>query len=170
MIMTSSNKVTLVALRDLAAKVAAAPTADAVWAIADGAFQQLIGHKMFTVLEHIPSSREVARLYTSRPDAYQVGGRKPMGDTPWGTLVLTQGKPFLAKDADALRWAYFDHENLMSMGLETAINLPLVSAGKTLATLNLTAGPNHYTDSHLELGQVIAGLLSPALLLAHNNS
>jgi len=152
-------------LRSLTLAVAAAPTANHVWQIADEAFSQMLGQLMFTVLEHVPASGEVARLYSNRPDAYPVGGRKPMGETPWGDLVLTRGQPWLGQDADAIRWAYFDHEILIGMGFETAINLPMVSAGKTLITLNLTAGPGHYTQSHLELGQVIAGLLSPALLL-----
>ena len=134
-----------------------------IWAQADAVFGEVIGHRMFTVLRYLEDRGEVARLYSSEPEAYPVGGTKPMGPTPWGELVLKQGKPFVGPDANAIRWAYPDHEKIIGMGLESALNLPMRLAGRTLGTINLTHQSGYYHDGHLQAGSMLAALLTPLL-------
>ncbi|WP_204351177.1 hypothetical protein, partial [Serratia marcescens] len=68
---------------------------------------ELVGHKLFTLL--YVDGQDVARVYSSKPAEYPVSGRKTMGETPWGNLVLKGRKPYLGRNREGIRWAFFDH-------------------------------------------------------------
>ena len=133
-------------------------------------FAEALGHQLFTVLIHNEPAGEVRRCYSSRPDEYPVQGAKSMGPTPWGDLVLKQGKPFLGVDEAAIRWAFPDHQLIISMGLGSAINLPLRLAGRTLGTLALLDRAGHYRQEHLEIGAILAALLVPVMARLSGNT
>ena len=122
----------------------------------------LVGHKLFTLM--VVDGDEVSRVYSNRPAEYPVSGRKPMGPTPWGDLVMRQQKPFLGRSKVDIRWAFFDHVLIESMGLGSVINVPVVYDGKTVGTMNLLDVEHHYTDQHLALLLPVAPFLVPAFL------
>jgi hypothetical protein len=150
--------------KSLADIVAAYNDEDEVWTVADKVFGQVIGHGLFTVLLHEEASGDVRRRYSSRPDEYPVQGSKHMGPTPWGDLLLKQGKPFIGNDDAAIRWAFPDHELILEMGLGSAINLPVRLAGQTLGTLNLLHGAGFYREEHLEVGAILAAIVAPLMV------
>jgi GAF domain-containing protein len=123
-----------------------------------------VGHQLFTLL--YVDGDEVARVHSNRPAEYPVSGRKPMGNTPWGDLVIRRAKPYLGRDRDAIRWAFFDHALIESMGLGSVINIPVVYDGKCLGTMNLLDAEHHYRDEHVPLVAALAPLLIPAFLEA----
>ena len=98
------------------------------------------------------TAQEVARIYSNRPAEYPVSGRKTMGPTPWGEHVLNGRQPYLGEDKAGIRWAFFDHELIESMGLGSVINVPAIYDGKVVGTINLLA-PEH----HLSRGACRAG-------------
>ena len=151
---------------NLAEAIARAQSLDTVWEAADLAYASLIGHRLFTVLVYEADQGLVRRQYSNRPDEYPVSGTKPMGATPWGEHVLHQGKPYIGRDAADIRWAFFDHELIASMGLASTCNLPVRAFGRTLGTINLLHEAGHYDDDCLTLGMVLAGLLAPAMAKA----
>lgn len=126
--------------------------------------QMLVGHRLFTLL-HVDGA-EVARVYSSNPSAYPVFGRKPMGPTPWGKHVMDGRQPYLGKDAASIRWAFFDHELIASLGLGSVINIPVVYSGETIGTMNLLDAEYHYTEAHVAPVAALAPCLIPAFLLA----
>ncbi|MDA0342237.1 MAG: GAF domain-containing protein [Proteobacteria bacterium] len=154
----------------LAGAVGEQAEAGLVWQRADAVFAEALGHQLFTVLIHNEPAGEVRRCYSSRPDEYPVQGAKSMGPTPWGDLVLKQGKPFLGVDEAAIRWAFPDHQLIISMGLGSAINLPLRLAGRTLGTLALLDRAGHYRQEHLEIGAILAALLVPVMARLSGNT
>ena len=123
---------------------------------------ELVGHKLFTLLA--VDGAEVSRVYSNRPVEYPVSGRKPMGPTQWGDLVLRQQKPFLGRTRADIRWAFFDHVLIESMGLGSVINVPVVYDGQTLGAVNLLDVEHHYVDEHLSMLLPVAPLLIPAFL------
>ena len=153
----------------LAEAVTAERDADRVWGHADAVFGQAIGHKLFTVLTYDAPAEEVIRRYSSRPGDYPVQGSKHMGPTPWGDLLLKQGKPFLGNDDAAIRWAFPDHARIIAMGLGSVINLPVRFAGRTLGTLNLLHESGYYQDEHLEIGAILAAILAPLMVPGGSN-
>src|SRR5882672_10258719 len=76
----------------------------------DHALGQAIGHKLFTVLLANQAWREAQRYYSNQPQAYPVGGAKPMVDTAWSRQVLGEGRPWIGNDYQDVTWAFFDHE------------------------------------------------------------
>lgn len=120
---------------------------------------QRVGFGLFTLLVVTPDGRQVRRVYSSNPAAYPVGGLKPMGATPWGDLVMRRRECFVGRDADAIRWAFPDHELIASLGLASVINVPIVALGQVLGTLNVLDKAAHYTDSDLPTVQGVAPYL-----------
>lgn len=130
----------------------------------DALLQQEVGHVLFTLLA--VDGGEVVRIYSSDTKHYPVSGRKPMTNTPWGHYVIGQKKSFLAKDMDGLKWAFFDHELIASLGGGTQINVPVVFDGSVIGTINLTHREAGYDETHLARVEVFAPWLVPYFLRA----
>ncbi len=130
----------------------------------DAALAGRVGHKLLTLL--YTDGDEVARVYSNMPDVYPVFGRKPMGATPWGDLVLKRQRPFLGRDREAIKWAFFDHKLIASLGLNSAINIPVIYDGETIGTINLLHEEFFYEEKHVEIARKFAPLLIPAFLEA----
>ena len=103
---------------------------DVIFTALDHVTKSVVGHQLFTLL--YVDGDEVARVYSNRPAEYAVSGRKPMGKTPWGDLVLKSCKPYLGRDKQGVRWAFFDHALIESMGLGSVITYPVVYDGACL--------------------------------------
>ncbi len=86
---------------------------DVIFTALEGLTRSLVGHRLFTLL--YVDGDDVARVYSNRPAEYPVSGRKPMGNTPWGDLVLKGCKPYFGRDKEGIRWAFFDHALIESM-------------------------------------------------------
>lgn len=151
-------------LADLAACLAAPGQPGTLFAALDRHTRALVGHKLFTLL--FVDGSDVARIYSNRPAEYPVSGRKTMGETPWGKHVLIGQKPYLGRDAEAIRWAFFDHELIAGMGLGSVINVPVIYDGETIGTMNLLDVEHHYREEHVEPVARLAPLLVPAFLRA----
>lgn len=134
----------------------------------DAALSRRVGHRLLTLLYR--DGNEVARVYSNMPDIYPVFGRKPMGETPWGDLVLNRQQPFLGRDREAIKWAFFDHELIASIGLNSAINIPVVYDGETIGTINLLHEEFFYTEDHLQRARKFAPLLIPAFIKARRGA
>lgn len=130
----------------------------------DKATAALVGHKLFTLL--YVDGQDVARVHSNRRVEYPVSGRKTMGETDWGRHVLKGRQPYLGRDRAAIRWAFFDHELIDSMGLGSVINIPVIYDGEAIGTMNLLDAEHHYRDEHVAPVARLAPLLIPAFLEA----
>lgn len=129
-----------------------------VFAAAAALAANSIGHDLFTMMRLHRSTMEVERLYSSRPEAYPVGGRKPKKDTPWGHQVLTEGNIFTGGETE-IRAVFTDHAIITRLGLRYVANVPIRVRGKTFGTINLLSGSVVYRDGDLGNIRIIAGLL-----------
>ncbi|WP_454856279.1 GAF domain-containing protein [Rhizobium binxianense] len=141
---------------------------DRLYEALDRELADKVGHKLLTLL--YVDGGEVARVYSNMPEAYPVFGRKPMGATPWGEHVLKRQNPFLGKDGEAIAWAFFDHELIASLGLGSAINVPVVYDGETIGTINLLHREFFYTEDHVGVARQFAPILVPAFLEARRSA
>jgi len=130
---------------------------------AERALGQVIGHKLFTLLQVHPGG-ELERVYSNMPDAYPVAGRKKMGPTPWGKHVIENQKPYLGRTAEDIRWAFFDHELIESLGCRSVINVLIQWDGRLLGTINMLHEENFYQDHDLDRARPFAQALVPAFL------
>lgn len=128
------------------------------------AVAETIGHRLFTILVHHREARESERVYTNMREAYPVGGRKPITDSPWMQQVMQQGLPYIGRNAEDLRDVFYDHELIVSLGCRSVLNIPLRWQGETLGTLNMLHEENWYGDGHVDLARVFAQLAVPAVM------
>ena len=123
------------------------------------------GHILFTILVHHPALRQSERFYTNQPEAYPIGGRKPVTDSPWMQRVIHGGQPYIGRTREDITANFFDHELIHSLGCDSILNMPVRWRGQTMGTLNLCHRAGYYDESHLPGVRLIAQLALPALLL-----
>ena len=138
---------------------------DATFGAIDAALAEDPGHILFTVLVHHPALRQSERFYSNKPEAYPVGGRKPMTNSPWMQRVIFSGNPYIGRTREDIAANFFDHELIHSLGCDSILNMPVRWRGETMGTLNLCHRAGFYNESHLPRVHLIAQLALPALLL-----
>lgn len=130
----------------------------------DEAVQRLVGHKLFTLL--VVDGQEVARVYSSNPKDYPVSGRKPMNRTPWGDHVMKDRKTWIARSADDIKWAFFDHQLIHSLGCDSCVNVPVVYDDKVIGTMNVLHQAGWYDEAKAEAIGAFAPLLFASFVQA----
>jgi hypothetical protein len=125
----------------------------------DRALADTVGHKLFTLLYVAPNKKRVKRMYTNMPKEYPVGGYKEIGETPWHKRVVQERRAWVGYNIDDIKWAYFDHELILSLGCQSAMNVPVVYAGRLLGTMNLLDAANHYKESDVAKCEPFAALM-----------
>lgn len=124
----------------------------------------LVGHRLFTIMAIDPARGEAARIHTSHPDAYPVGGRKALGRmTGWGAHVLQGRQPWIGRNAADIEWAFFDHQTIAALGCASCLNVPVLDGDAVLGTINLLHRAGWYEDRHAAIAAPFAALLVPAL-------
>jgi hypothetical protein len=144
---------------------AGVPQPEATFAAIDRALAATTGHILFTMLIHHPGLRENERYYTNMPNAYPIGGRKPMHDSPWVRRVIQAGEPYLGRTREDIRAVFFDYELIWSLGCESVINMPVRWGGQTLGTVNLLHKAGWYEESDFANVRLFAQLALPAMMM-----
>lgn len=107
------------------------------------------------------------RAYSNNVVEYPVHGTKPIERDAWYDLVVRDRLPFVANTPDEFRELFFDHAQIEAMGLGSAANLPVIDAsGAVVGTINLLAGPGHFTPEVLATYQAEVQARLPALIKA----
>lgn len=153
----------LASLAALAAVSRSPQASSALFAAASDCAQQVIGHRLCTVMRFHPDEFALERLFTSAGAEYPVGGRKSKRGLPWSELVLVRGEQYVGRDAAALRWAFEEHEKLAGMGLGAVINTPVLYGGRCLGTFNILDAESRFSDEDTAAAAIIAQFLVPAL-------
>ncbi len=138
---------------------------DATFRAIDAELARDPGHLLFTVLVHHPTLRQSERFYSSNPDAYPIGGRKPVTDSAWMQRVIHGGQPYIGRTRHDIEQNFPDHALIVSLGCESILNMPVRWRGQTMGTLNLCHRAGFYDDRHLAHVRLIAQLALPALLM-----
>ena len=151
----------LAALADLSA---AEPEPARLYAAVDRLVQEVIGHRLFTVMRVHEATSEVERVYSSNETAYPVGGRKQKRGTPWSRVVLDRGEVFIARTPDEVREAFSDYPLIFSLGIGSIMNIPLGMRGQRLGTMNISHEAGWFDERHAAAGRLIAPFLVLSLL------
>lgn len=138
---------------------------DATFRAIDAALAATTGHILFTILIHHPGLKQSERFYSNMPDAYPVGGRKPVTDRPWMQGVIGRGEPYIGRTREDIKEVFFDYELIWSLGCESVLNMPVRWQGQTLGTLNLLHKAGWYTEDDIAVTRLFAHLALPAMSL-----
>nr|WP_255662792.1 GAF domain-containing protein [Acidovorax sp. D4N7] len=116
--------------------------------------QELLGDGLLTV-NHVewPAAGKQAeiidlqRIWSSRPAEYPVAGRKRKQLTPWTRQLLLSSEIFIGEGPEALAQVFDDNRLILSMGLRSVMNVPLVGAdGRCFATFNVLGPQDPWTE------------------------
>ncbi len=115
---------------------------------------------LVTTMRHDEAAATVERVYSSNEQAYPVGGRKVKQESDWSRHVLIEHRVLVSAGDEAIRRHYNDHAVIFGLGLHSCVNVPLVSTGKCLGTLNVLRGEAEWDDEAVAL---VRALGLPAL-------
>jgi GAF domain-containing protein len=120
---------------------------------------------LVTAMRYDAPQQMVERLYSSDPGAYPVGGRKLKRDSNWSRHVLVEHRLLVSAGDDALREHYADHATITGLGLHSCVNVPLVSDGRCVGTLNICAPRADWSEDEVAAARVL-GLAALSGVLA----
>jgi hypothetical protein len=104
----------------------------------EAAAQELIGHRLFTILVLDHARGLNSRYYTSHPVEYPVGGFKPIDPTrEFYEIVVNKGEPRYLPDRETIIRTFPDHPRSSGWAASPAVNFPVRWDGRTLGSLNL---------------------------------
>jgi hypothetical protein len=135
-----------------------------LFAALDAAMGAAIGHRLFTILVIHPGAGESQRYYSNMPEAYPVGGRKPINQTHWFQKVLGEGVPYIGQTFADIRDVFFDHALIRSLGCESVLNVPVRWNGTSLGTINLLHEARWYAEADIAAARQFAALAVPGCL------
>src|SRR5262245_45063341 len=127
-----------------------------LFAALDRGLGAVLGHKLFTVLAHDAAAGHSERRYTSRPDAYPVGGRKPLPPSDWARQVFHDQRAFIGRTAADIERVFADHALIASLGCASVLNLPVKYDGHILGTVNLLHEEAWYGEADVPVGLAFA--------------
>jgi hypothetical protein len=136
----------------------------AILEAAGEAFSKAVGHRLYTVTLNLAGGREVERIYSTNPEVYAVGGRKPVLPNAFTQQVRKEMKPFLAKTPADFIPLFPDHKTIIGLGLGCVMNLPIIFNGTVLGTVNLLDREGAYDERHIEPAMTIARQILPVLM------
>jgi GAF domain-containing protein len=120
---------------------------------------------LVTVMRHHAAEHQVERLYSSNATAYPVGGRKLKRDTAWSRKVLVEHQVLVSAGDEGLRASFDDHATIIGLGLHSCVNVPLVSEGQCVGTLNISRAQADWSTDEVALARAL-GLAALSGVLA----
>jgi hypothetical protein len=128
---------------------------------ADATGRRAMGHRLCTAMRFDASAMTVRRLYSSDPAAYPVGGAKPKRYTAWGRHVLLRREVFVGEGAAAITEYFDDHALILSLGLRSIVNVPVLHAGVCLGTVNFLWAEDRVAPERRAMAELLGLLVAP---------
>jgi GAF domain-containing protein len=106
---------------------------------------------LVTAMRYLEAEQTVERIYSSNPQAYPVGGRKLKRDSAWSRHVLVEHRVLVSAGDAMLKEHYVDHAAITGLGCHSCVNVPLVSEGRCIGTMNVCRPQAEWSDDELAL-------------------
>ena len=127
-----------------------------IFELLENAFQEIIGHKLFTVLRYDKSSLELERIYSSNPSNYPLNGIKKLTNTDWSKMVLVDGNVFIGYNSNDIKLSFPDYELIERLGCRSVMNIPLILKGNVVGSVNLLNTENWYNDHQVFVANILS--------------
>jgi hypothetical protein len=157
--------------------IAEAPGAEAALVQIDAYRRLLAGPGIFSIQLNVttrddPSNEiRLQRLYSSAGGEFPVQGRKRKTLTPWTETLFVRGEVFVAEGSAALEQTFDDYAQMRPLGLNAAVNVPLLKGRQCYATFNVFGTRGHWQPAEVLalrlLALATARWVSPAPDLAY---
>lgn len=122
----------------------------------------LVGAGIFSVQLNVTTVDDpkneihLQRLYSSEGGVWPVSGRKRKTLTPWTEGLFVRGQVVVTEGRQALADTFDDYETMRTLGLDCAINVPLMSGACCYATFNLFGTCGGWSDEQVVAARMLA--------------
>ena len=106
---------------------------------------ETVGTRLFTAMTFDMVRMKGTRIYSGNESAYPTGGWKDVTPGLWVDTVLEGKRAFWALTIEEIAVVFPDFALIQSLGCESAMNLPVVVAGRVIGTVNLLHEKGYYT-------------------------
>jgi len=127
---------------------------------------ELLDLKLFTIMTSDEDRGVAQRIFSDNPNAYPVGGEKPIQANLWTDKVLDRRETFVGNSIEELAEVFPDWELIQSLGLASCLNLPIIIEGKVAGTLNCLNVAGHFTPARIAAANQLKLPGAVAFLLA----
>ena len=127
-----------------------------IFELLENAFQDMIGHKLFTVLRYDKSSLELERIYSSNPSNYPLNGIKKLTNTDWSKIVLVDGNVYIGYNSNDIKLSFPDYELIERLGCRSVMNIPLILEGNVVGSVNLLNKENWYNEHQVQVAKILS--------------
>jgi hypothetical protein len=90
-----------------------------------------------TTAEDPAGEVQLQRFYSSNAGEFPVSGRKRKTLTPWTETLFAKGQVFVAEGSHVLAEVFDDYSRMAPLGLNAAINVPILRGNTCIATFNV---------------------------------
>ena len=148
------------------ALAAAAPQPETTFEALRRYADELVGARMFTVLVFDFPRHVMRRLYSTNTDIYPVGADDPITETVWERTLIGERLPLVLNSPEAMATLLPNVPELVALGCEAMLNLPIVVAGRSLGAINMLDRNGTYTADRVEAAKVLVPAAA-AIVLSH---
>lgn len=123
--------------------IAEARSAEAALVQIDAYRRLLAGPGIFSIQLNVTTRDDprneirLQRLFSSADGEFPVKGRKRKTLTPWTETLFVRGEVFVAEGCEALEQTFDDYAQMRPLGLNAAVNVPLLKGRQCYATFNV---------------------------------
>lgn len=147
---------TQTALDDFTTALAAATTEEAAFDALCILTKATVGAKLFTVMTSDTDAMISRRAYTDDAVHYPTSGEKTIVMNRWFDQVLTRQESFVSNTLADIDTVFPDAELIGKLGCGSVVNLPIIVAGKVVATMNILHEEGYYTPERVaQIQQVL---------------
>lgn len=140
--------------------ISTARDSKAVWKALEELSGAVVGHKLFTIMTVDIAAGLARRAYTSHPRDYLVSGTKPIHRDQWFDIVHGERRSFVANTIADIAKVFPDFELIASLGCGSVMNLPVVSQGELVATINMLHVARHFTPERVAAAEAFLAVPS----------
>ena len=135
-----------------------------IFELLENAFQEIIGHKLFTVLRYDKSSLELERIYSSNPSNYPLNGIKKLTNTDWSKIVLVDGNVYIGYNSNDIKLSFPDYELIEKLGCRSVMNIPLILKGNVVGSVNLLNKENWYNEHQVQVAKMLSSKVANLII------
>lgn len=148
--------------------LAARPTAVVdVFAYAREGLGQSVGSLLTTASVYDVPHMRSRRVWTDDPAAYPTGNFKRLDRNRYFETVIEGKRPFASISIEEIATVFFDWQKIQSLGFESNMNLPAITAGQVIGTINLLHRKGHFTPERVTAALQWQPVATLAFLLLH---
>lgn len=152
--------------QDLVAAVASSEPTKAAFDVCFAIARREVDCRVLTVTLNDAAQLNVERAYSSLPEEWPVGGRKPLSLGKWSETVVVNRQPFVANSHAELAEVFTDHAINERLGLGSIVNVPVVVGGVVRGTANLLNVSDAYDAPRVAKALALTPYFTMALLTA----